>query len=448
MGHITFKHSHEDLRKRIGGNAIGAPAHPALLEILKMLFSAEEAEIAVNVPYGFSSTDRIAQILKVPPETLAPKLEAMADKGLLFDVEREGNSYWYLNPLVIGFFEFSMMRIRPDLDQKSLAHRMYEYMFEDPTMAFMKDVGLGGETQLFRPMVHQNAVPEDSVEVLDWERADHVISEAGAWTVGLCHCRHVAHHMGRDCRKSIGRDEPMEVCLSMGEPARYFARRGMGRAMDKAEALDLLSRSREAGLVQLGDNVKRHPTFICNCCGCCCELLEGYRRLRETPFLQTSNYLPSISHTACTRCGTCVRACPVNSLDLVDASAKPEATPPGLAPAKAGQRISIDQDFCIGCGVCASACPKKAMSMLAKGVRVHTPETTLERVLLMALERGKLQNLLFSDSSSLAHTTLRRFVKVLLSLPPATSLLANQQLKSRFVSFLLTEARKRPGADL
>lgn len=448
MGHISLKHSHEQLRQRIGGNAIGAPYHPALMEILKMLFSAEEAEIAVKVPYGFSSTAKLAKILKVRSDVLQPKLDRMADKGLLFDVERNGKSYWYLNPLVIGFFEFSMMRIRTDVDQKELAHQMYQYMFEDPSMAFMREVGLGGETQLFRPLVHESALPDDYVEVLDYERASHLISEAGAWTVGLCHCRHVAHHRGKDCTKSPGLSEPMEVCLSMGEPAQYFARRGMGRAIEKSEAMDLLVRSREAGLVQLGDNVKRKPTFICNCCGCCCELLEGYRRLRETPFLQTSNYSVEVNHAGCTRCGACVKACPVVAMSLGLNTSQPVASPARLSAAKAGQRVEVDDKFCLGCGVCATTCPKKAITMVPRPVRVHTPEATLEKVLLMALERGKLQNLLFADSTNVAHTTLRRFTKVLLGLPPAKLLLAKKQLKSRFVTLLLDQAGKRPGANL
>ena len=311
MGHISMKRSHERLQQRLDAHPVGAPAHPALFDILKILFSEQEAELAARMPYGFSSTRKLSRILKRPEAELEPILNSMADRGLLFDLIRKDRNYWYLNPLVIGFFEFTMMRVRTDVNQKEIAHKMYEYMFEDPAMAFMREVGYGGETQLFRPLVHEENLPEDYVEVLDYERATHLVENAGAWTVGLCHCRHVAEHRGVPCAKSVpGRKDPLEVCLSFGEPAQFFARRGLGKAIEKPEALDILAGAKANGLVQLGDNVQRRPTFICNCCDCCCELLEGYNRLKETPFLKTSSYEPEIAHDKCIHCGICVKACP------------------------------------------------------------------------------------------------------------------------------------------
>ena len=449
MGHISMKRSHERLQQRLDRHPVGAPAHPALFDILKILFSAEEAELAARMPYGFSSTGKLARILKRPEAELEPILNSMADRGLLFDLIRKGRNYWYLNPLVIGFFEFTMMRVRTDVNQKEIAHKMYEYMFEDPAMAFMREVGYGGETQLFRPLVHEENLPEDYVEVLDYERATHLVENAGAWTVGLCHCRHVAMHREEPCVKSVpGREDPLEVCLSFGEPAQYFARRGLGKAIEKPEALDILAGAKANGLVQLGDNVQRRPTFICNCCDCCCELLEGYNRLKETPFLKTSNYEPQVDHHKCTRCGICVKACPVDALALdekSDAPAAEERRGPGWR--SRAYDLNLNETFCLGCGVCATRCPRDSITMQPRKVRVHTPESTIEKVMLMALERGKLQNLLFDNPNAAAHGVMRTFFKVLLTLPPGKQILASKQLKSRFVRFLVNKASSRPGAD-
>ena len=85
--------------------------------------------------------------------------------------------------------------------------------------------------------------------------------------------------------------------------------------------------------------------------------------------------------------------------------------------------------------------------MQPRSVRVHTPESTIEKVMLMALERGKLQNLLFDNPNAAGHGVMRTFFKVLLTLPPGKQLLASQQLKSRFVRFLVNKASSRPGAD-
>lgn len=448
MGHLSLKNSHARLQQRLDRHPVGAPAHPALFDILKLLFSHEEAAIAAQMPYGFSSTRRLARILGRPEAELAPILNRMADRGLLFDLLRKDRNYWYLNPLVIGFFEFTMMRVRGDIDQKAVAHKMYEYMFEDPAMAFMREVGYGGETQLFRPLVHEENLPDDYVEVLDYERATYLVSEAKAWTVGLCHCRHVAEHRGRPCQKSVAGRAPMEVCLSFGEPAQYFARRGLGRATDKAEAMDILAGAKAAGLVQLGDNVQRRPTFICNCCDCCCELLEGYNRLKETPFLKTSSYEPEVAHSRCTRCEICVKACPVDALRLAEkADALPLEGRKGPGWKSRVYDVELHEDYCLGCGVCATKCPRDCITMQPRATRVHTPESTIEKVMLMALERGKLQNLIFDDPTASSHAVMRTFFKVLLTLPPAKQLLARQQLKSRFVKFLVKQAASRPGAD-
>ncbi len=449
MGHISMKRSHERLQQRLDAHPVGAPAHPALFDILKILFSEQEAELAARMPYGFSSTRKLSRILKRPEAELEPILNSMADRGLLFDLIRKDRNYWYLNPLVIGFFEFTMMRVRTDVNQKEIAHKMYEYMFEDPAMAFMREVGYGGETQLFRPLVHEENLPEDYVEVLDYERATHLVENAGAWTVGLCHCRHVAEHRGVPCAKSVpGRKDPLEVCLSFGEPAQFFARRGLGKAIEKPEALDILAGAKANGLVQLGDNVQRRPTFICNCCDCCCELLEGYNRLKETPFLKTSSYEPEIAHDKCIRCGICVKACPVDALVMPEKSdALPVEQRQGPGWRSRVYDLELVEKFCLGCGVCATKCPRDCITMQPRSVRVHTPESTIEKVMLMALERGKLQNLLFDNPNAAGHGVMRTFFKVLLTLPPGKQLLASQQLKSRFVRFLVNKASSRPGAD-
>ncbi|MBM4353293.1 MAG: 4Fe-4S dicluster domain-containing protein [Deltaproteobacteria bacterium] len=433
MGHLSLKHAREALRRRLDNNPVGAPPHKALYEILSMLFSDEEAAIAAALPYGFSSTRRIAGLVERAPEELEPVLDRMADKGLLFDIRRDGKALWYLNPLVIGFFEFSMMRIRPELDQKALAHLVHEYALEDPARGFMHELGKGGETQLFRPLVHEENSAGEPVEVLDFERATNMISEAGAWSIGLCHCRHVKLHMDRPCRNSTrGVSDPLAVCLSLGGPAKFFARRGMARAVEKEEALDVLAGSRSAGLVQLGDNVKQKGAFMCNCCGCCCEVLEGYRMLRESPMVMTSGFLPEVAEEKCNGCNNCVRACPVQALS------------PGVAAEDGSDKEKpppvLDAGFCLGCGVCGTKCNRGAIRMERGPRQVHTPADMMEKMLHMALDRGKLQYLVFDAPEKVSHKAARAFIGAMLNLPPGSLLLANRQIRSRFISFLASSA--------
>ena len=42
--------------------------------------------------------------------------------------------------------------------------------------------------------------------------------------------------------------------------------------------MDALERSYGANLVQIGENVREYPAFICNSAVCCCEALQAARR--------------------------------------------------------------------------------------------------------------------------------------------------------------------------
>ena len=82
------------------------------------------------------------------------------------------------------------------------------------------------------------------------------------------------YHAGHPCE--IG--APLDVCLTFGNVARSLAEHGgYARLIDKAEAMDALQRSYDHNLVQIGENVRENPAFICNCCGCCCEALQAAR---------------------------------------------------------------------------------------------------------------------------------------------------------------------------
>ncbi|MBM4389385.1 MAG: hypothetical protein FJ088_16740, partial [Deltaproteobacteria bacterium] len=68
--------------------------------------------------------------------------------------------------------------------------------------------------------------------------------------------------------------------------------------------------------------------------------------------------------------------------------------------------------------------------------RLIPPEDLYERLVMMALERGKLQNILFDDVESVTHRVLRGFVGAILKLPPTKRALAAKSVKSRFIETL------------
>jgi len=430
MGHLgRLKAEYHDLAGRLDRGIVGLPepedpaAWEGWREILEILYTPEEAAIAARLPLRPTSLPRLAARLGVPEAELAPKLDAMCDKGVVMDLvsPRSGRTSYFLSPPVVGFFEYSLMRAKDSIPKRRMAEALHAYTHGDPAFAHE---ALGRDTVVGRALVHEPEVADaDAPDVLDWERASAVVGEATAWAVSLCFCRHKAEHLGEAC------GAPMEVCLSLNGGAEFVARRSFGRTIGRSEALDILAASRASGLVQIADNVRSRPTFVCNCCGCCCEQLQAVNNFGLRA-VNGSGFEPRHDPAACAGCSRCARACPVGAVTMV-----PERR---VGQAKNGLLPRFDQDRCIGCGVCATACNKDALEMVRGGHQRPVPRSSLEKVVRQALERNRLPDLLFDAGESLGTRVLHRVVTALTALPPAQRLLASEQVRSRFVRAALS----------
>ena len=85
----------------------------------------------------------------------------------------------------------------------------------------------------------------------------------------------------------------------------------------QSECMELLHEAYEHNLVQFGENVRQSPTFICNCCGCCCEAMIAARKFGMLHPVQTTQYIPRVIEQSCTGCGKCVKACPIEAIERV-----------------------------------------------------------------------------------------------------------------------------------
>ena len=108
--------------------------------------------------------------------------------------------------------------------------------------------------------------------------------------------------------------------MTFNTTADSLIRHGHAREVDKKEGIDLLQKAYDNNLVQFGENVQRRVSFICNCCGCCCEAMIAARRFAIMNPIHTTNFLPDLDLNDCNGCGKCVNVCPVEAMTLVSAN--------------------------------------------------------------------------------------------------------------------------------
>ncbi|MFU8891427.1 MAG: 4Fe-4S dicluster domain-containing protein, partial [Anaerosomatales bacterium] len=381
-----------------------------------------EAQVVARLPIKPFSAARAARILKMDVDEARRILDELASRAILVDTERDGETTYVLPPPMAGFFEFSMMRIRGDVDQKVLAELFYQYLNVEED--FIRELFVRGETQLGRVFVNEPVLTNDNaLHVLDFERASEVIQSATHRGIGVCYCRHKMMHVGRNC------DAPMEICMTFNGVAASLIRHGYARSVDASEGMDLLSQAYERNLVQFGENVRERVSFICNCCGCCCEAMIAARKFGMLNPVHTSNFLPVVDRERCNGCGRCVSVCPVDAISLKSSDDAGDAK---------HRRAEVAEDVCLGCGVCVRACPREGLTLRSRPKRVITPLNSLHRTVVMAIERGNLQDLIFDNRVLWNHRALAAVLGVVLRLPPIRQGMASRQMKSRYLEYLIS----------
>jgi len=426
MAHHTLKNGYSQLTEHINLMPQGAPPGELLYKILSVLFSEKEANRMALLPLRPFTAATAAANWKTSEDEARFALEALASRGMMLDTQSpEGTQIFCMPPPMAGFFEFSMMRIGTTYDQKLLAELYYRYLNVEED--FIKNLFAGGETQLGRVFVNEPALSEENcLHVLDYERASEVIKTTKSMGVGTCYCRHKMQHLGRAC------DAPLDICMTFGGVAESLIKHGVARTVDVSEGLDLLDSAIGHNLVQFGENVRESVSFICNCCGCCCEAMLAAKRFAVLNPISTTNFLPNVDAGTCTGCGKCAETCPVEAMGLVSA-----ADPHNAKRKKA----RVDTAICLGCGICARVCPTKSVSLASREKRVITPVNSAHRTVLMAIERGKLQNLIFDNQALASHRAMAAVLGVILKLPPAKQIMASRQMKSRYLDYLFSHVK-------
>ncbi len=425
MAHHTLKSGYSSLVERLNRFPQGAPPSQTLYRILSILFSEKEAERVAQLPIKPFTLDKASQVWRLSRHESQKILDDLAGRAILVDMEVNGQQFYVLPPPMAGFFEFSLMRTRGDIDQKALSELFYQYMNIEED--FIRDLFTEGETQLGRTFIHEPILTSDNaLHVFSYERASEVIKTASHIAIGTCYCRHKMLHIDKSCAA------PLDICMTFNTAAASLIKHGHARKVEVNECLDLLGQAYEHNLVQFGENVRKEVNFICNCCGCCCEAMIAARRFAIMNPVHTTNFIPEINQENCTDCGKCIDICPVEALAMTSANDPHQ-------PKR--RQLTLIEQRCLGCGLCVRNCPAQEIEMTPRKERVLTPLNGIHKVLVMALERDKLQDLIFDNRALFSHRAMAAVLGGILRLPPVKKTLAIKQVKSRYLEAI---ARKLP----
>ncbi len=317
---------YEELGRHLDRAVAGVPMSPRLMEILRILYPGEEAEVALELAiYENRTLEDVEAALPHKAGRLQGLLEEMAHRGTVFTEHKPGRERIYrLLPSIVGFVEVPFLDGVDTPTKRELARLWSEYI----------DEGFGEEMARGMPLIRVVPIAEsleDSSQVLPFDAIAAKLEKTTFMAVGHCPCRQIGKYTGKGC------DRPTERCMHFGSLGRYMVEVGKARELTRGEALAMLRSATEEGLVHVCDNLEGSLRTICNCCPCCC----GFFRVRSQRGLDTvarSNYVARVDADGCTGCGTCVERCPVDAVAVEDGIAR------------------VDEEACIGCGVCAPTC--------------------------------------------------------------------------------------------
>ncbi len=344
------------LREEIDKMPVGMPKTKSGVEIkiLKHLFTAEEAKIALNLNIVPEPIEKIYTRVKkknkqISFEELENILDNLGEKGAItfFEHPREGKKFYSYAFFAVGMFEYQVNKMTKEFYEDSV-----EYL----RSGFAQEFARTGVPQLRVVPVNKAVSQEHELPITTYENMRKFIQEIhdGQFAVMNCICKQGKDMIEEPCKTTDVR----ETCIIFPRASSYFVNNGSAREISKEETLEILQRAEDESLVIQPGNTQK-PSFICCCCGDCCGVLSLAKTFPKPAEVFATNYFAVVDTELCKGCGTCVKRCQMDALSIVN------------------KKVVIDLNHCIGCGLCVVKCPTGAIQLKKKEKEIFPPKSNM-----------------------------------------------------------------------
>ncbi len=324
----------QDVYKELNGK-VGLANSMYLNDVWKILCSDEEVEAANCLP-GFA--EDVAERIGKSVDEAVGILTSLFHKGVVFKSQREGKTSYKLAKTIVQFHDACLLWEGATQE----FFELWKKIMDEEFTAILKSLPKDFKLPSFMRVVPINETIEPKSSVLTFEECAKMIEESEQVAVVKCPCR----LSQQNCNTSL------ESCIQINRGAAYVLDRGHGRELTKEEAVDILKKAEEDGLVHMQEN-RSYGNAICNCCSCCCEMFRLVKFSGKQWVLSPSRYLAKVSE-GCTACDACEHICPVGAISIDDIA-------------------EVNSDTCIGCGLCATTCLVDAIALTPIRPEEHIP---------------------------------------------------------------------------
>ncbi|MHA1268334.1 MAG: ATP-binding protein [Candidatus Helarchaeota archaeon] len=363
---------YENLIKKLDSFPIGvkkpdSEIPQSFIELVKLIFTPEEAEIVSKLEFVLESAQKISKRLNRTREETEEILNNLADKGLIFRLSKRGKVKFSLfNPANLFDYPF----LRKESSENMI--KMAEFAMNWFETEFIDEAFGGKETGIYRVLPVEEQIKGGS-EILSYEIASGLLDSMSNLTLIPCVCRRRMELIGnKKC------DHPVDgSCITFGSTGLFFQERGYGRPISKNDAKELIRKYQEDGLILMTTNSQEKILVICACCECCCVGLRGLLEFKKPAAVMKAHFQIELDKSKCIGCGNCVSRCVFNANELLyDENLKRSYS-------------IVNLDRCLGCGLCTITCEGNARKLVRVEDSKEIPKNFFELGLKIAEEKGK-----------------------------------------------------------